>query len=292
VGVLGRHAELLGDERPEPRGVQHASHAEDALAGEARCLQRDVAHRVERVGDDDQDRLRGVLRGLLDDGPDDAGVLRQQVVAAHPRLARQTRRDDDDVGSGRVRVVVRARHPCVVADHRGRLGEVEALALGQSLDDVNQHDVGQPGLGDPLGGRGPDVAGADNGDLVARHVEDRLLSVGWGSAGKPGHCRSRVRHRRSWGPWMDSRRWWPGRPRSDDHGIAAPAFHRHYPQARGDTTMTLTPALALLGIVLVLVAIPFAFSLGPLVIGVLVLIWAARRGSRELSIATPTAQAA
>jgi hypothetical protein len=56
--------------------------------------------------------------------------------------------------------------------------------------------------------------------------------------------------------------------------------------------MTLTPALALLGILLVLVAIPFAFSLGPLVIGVLVLIWAARRGNRELSIATPTASAA
>ena len=56
--------------------------------------------------------------------------------------------------------------------------------------------------------------------------------------------------------------------------------------------MTLTPALALLGIVLVLVAIPFAFSLGPLVIGALVLIWAARRGNRELSLATPTAAAA
>ena len=56
--------------------------------------------------------------------------------------------------------------------------------------------------------------------------------------------------------------------------------------------MTLTPALALFGILLVLLAIPFAFSLGPLVIGVLVLIWAARRGNRELSIATPTARAA
>ena len=56
--------------------------------------------------------------------------------------------------------------------------------------------------------------------------------------------------------------------------------------------MTLTPALALLGIVLVLVSIPFAFSLGPLVIGALVLIWAIRRGNRELSIAPPTTAAA
>ena len=56
--------------------------------------------------------------------------------------------------------------------------------------------------------------------------------------------------------------------------------------------MTLTPGLTLLGLVLVLASIPLAFSLGPLVIGVLVLIWAARRGSRELSIATPATPAA
>jgi hypothetical protein len=82
-----------------------------------------------------------------------------------------------------------------------------------------------------------------------------------------------------------------GRASRDDHGIAARASPTPS-NACGDTTMTFTPALALLGIVLVLVAIPFAFSLGPLVIGVLVLIWAARRGNRELSIATPAVPAA
>ena len=67
VGVLDGHAELLGDERPEPRRVEDAGHAQDALAREAGGPHRDVAHRVERVGDDDQDRVRGVRRGLLDD---------------------------------------------------------------------------------------------------------------------------------------------------------------------------------------------------------------------------------
>jgi hypothetical protein len=47
--------------------------------------------------------------------------------------------------------------------------------------------------------------------------------------------------------------------------------------------MTLTPGLALLGLLLVLVAIPFAFSLAPLVIGVILLVVAARRGHRELA---------
>jgi len=52
--------------------------------------------------------------------------------------------------------------------------------------------------------------------------------------------------------------------------------------------MTLTPALALLGIFLVLLAIPFAFSLGPFVIGVLVLVYAGRRGHCELSATLPS----
>jgi hypothetical protein len=56
--------------------------------------------------------------------------------------------------------------------------------------------------------------------------------------------------------------------------------------------MTLTPALALLGIVLVLVAIPFAFSLAPLVVGAIVLVWAARRGHHELAIQGPAGAAA
>ena len=76
--------------------------------GKPEALQRDVAHRVERVRDDDQDRVGRVLRGLLDDRLDDPRVLREEVVAAHPGLAGEARRDDDDVGAGRVRVVVRA----------------------------------------------------------------------------------------------------------------------------------------------------------------------------------------
>ena len=47
--------------------------------------------------------------------------------------------------------------------------------------------------------------------------------------------------------------------------------------------MSATPALALLGLVLLIVAIPLAFSLAPLVIGVIVLAIAARRAHLELA---------
>ena len=47
--------------------------------------------------------------------------------------------------------------------------------------------------------------------------------------------------------------------------------------------MTLTPGLTVLGLLLVLLAIPFAFSLGPLVIGVIVLAVAVRRANAVLA---------
>jgi len=169
VHALDRHVQLAGDERPEAGRVEDTGHPEERFAGEARRLQGDVAHRIERVRDDDQDRVGGVRGGLLDDRADDPRVLRQEVVPAHPRLASEAGRDDDDVRAGRVGIVVRARDPGVVADDGGRLGQVEALALRQPFHDVDEDDVGQTGLGDPLGGRRANVAGPDDGDLVPGH---------------------------------------------------------------------------------------------------------------------------
>ncbi len=171
VRVLDRDAELLRDERPEARRVEHARHPEHALAREAGRLQGDVAHRVERVGDDDQDRVRGMLGRLLHDGADDARVLGQQVITAHPGLTSEAGGDDHDVRVCGVGVVVGARDPGVVPDDRRRLGQVERLALREPLDDVDQDHVGQACLGDPLCGRRADIAGPDDGDLVASHAE-------------------------------------------------------------------------------------------------------------------------
>jgi len=55
-------------------------------------------------------------------------------------------------------------------------------------------------------------------------------------------------------------------------------------------TMDRTPALALLGLLLVLLAIPLALSIGPLIIGAILLIWAARKA--HLALAPTDGQAA
>src|SRR5262249_22092093 len=75
-------------------------------------------HGIERIGDDDDERLRAVL---LDGSADLANHLRvdaQQIVAAHPGLARHAGGDDHDVGALDVVVAVRAEEARVVVFDR------------------------------------------------------------------------------------------------------------------------------------------------------------------------------
>ena len=60
--VLDADVQLLGDEGAEAGGVQHAGHADDALAIEAGLLEGGLGHGVERVGDDDEDGFRATAR--------------------------------------------------------------------------------------------------------------------------------------------------------------------------------------------------------------------------------------
>ncbi len=95
---------------------------------------RDVAHHVERIRDDDEDRVRRRLLDLLGDLLHDAGVGVEQVVARHARLAGDAGGDDDDVGVGGLIVAVRADDARVESFDRRRLPLVETLALRDSFE--------------------------------------------------------------------------------------------------------------------------------------------------------------
>jgi hypothetical protein len=99
-----------------------------------------------------------VLGALLDD----LGVGVQEIVAAHPRLARDAGGDDDDVRARRVLVVVRPDHSRVGALDRPGLHHVEALALRHALDYVDERHVRELAVGDPLRQRRAHVAAADD----------------------------------------------------------------------------------------------------------------------------------
>ena len=163
--VLDRHAGLPGDERREAGRVEDSGHPEHALLRPGGDVLGHVAHRVERVGDDDQDRIRAGGDHLLGHGLDDLLVRRHEVVAAHARLPRETRRDHDDLGACRLVVAVRPGHVRLVAEDRGSLVDVQSLALREAFLDVDQHHVGVVAPRELLRAGRADVACPNNGDL-------------------------------------------------------------------------------------------------------------------------------
>ena len=167
LDVAHRDVERFGEEGAVARRVQQASHAEYALARKARGLHRDIAHDVERIADDDEDRLGRRLRDLLGHRLHDAGVGVEEVVARHARFAGDAGGDDDDVRVLRLLVSVCADDARVEAFDRGTLPLIEALPLGDTIGDIHHDDEAcELLLRDALRSRGADVTGSDDGDLV------------------------------------------------------------------------------------------------------------------------------
>ena len=94
----------------------------------------------------------------------------QQVVAAHARLARHARRDDDDVGVGASRRSRRRRSRARPIRRSGTPRDVERDARRLLVGDVDDDDVGELLVGDAAGHRRADVAGAAHHCHFAIHV--------------------------------------------------------------------------------------------------------------------------
>ena len=168
--VLDRDLELHGDERAHPRRVEHARHADDALARELRQTEQRLRHRVERVGHRNDDGVRTVLHEVRRDALHDLEVVAHEIVAAHARLARLARRDHDDVGAGRGTPVRAADEARVRSDDRTRLVDIERHPCGLLLGDVDDDDIGQLLLRDRSSHRHADVAGATDHCHFAIHA--------------------------------------------------------------------------------------------------------------------------
>src|SRR5580698_10468374 len=108
VDVFNTDFKFVGDESAEARGVEHSGHADDALAGKFAELVGGLRHRVERVGDDDEDTVWRVLDNFADHAAHYFVVGVEKVVAAHTGLAWNSGGDDYNVGVGGVAVVVGA----------------------------------------------------------------------------------------------------------------------------------------------------------------------------------------
>jgi hypothetical protein len=106
------------------------------------------------------------LNRLLHHIAHDLEVRIQQVVAAHPRLARNPRRNHHHIRPRRVRIIVRPNNRHIALFNRHRLGEVQPLALRHALDHIDQHHIRQLLRRNPVRRRRPNIPRPNNRDLL------------------------------------------------------------------------------------------------------------------------------
>jgi hypothetical protein len=177
VDVFHRHVQLFRNEGAHARGIEHAGHADDALARELRQLVDRLRHGVERIGHRDDDAVRRVLDHLLGDLLHDLVVHVEQIVAAHARLARQSRGDHDDVRPGALGVVAGTEHPRVGPVNRTGLEHVERHPGGLLIGNIDNDDVGELLVRDAAGYGGTDVPRSPDHGYFAIHVRSLKLST-------------------------------------------------------------------------------------------------------------------
>ncbi len=173
--VFNRNAELLSQEEAEARAVEHAGHAAHFVVRQFRKLAERPHHRIERIGDDDDERVRRVLGDAFAGRLHDFEIDAEEIVAAHARLARHAGGDDAHIGPGDAGIIIGALERGILAEHRRRFRDVERLALRQTLGDVEQDDVAQFFARGDMRQRAPDHAGTDEGDFRASHGGASLL---------------------------------------------------------------------------------------------------------------------
>src|SRR5207249_9875517 len=108
---------------------------------------------------------------------DDLLVGRHEIVPAHARRARLARGDHDHLRALGLRVAVRPDDVRLVAEHGSRLIDVECLALGQVLDDVDENDVRVVPPRQLLRDRGADRTGSDDRHLAPAHTRTPSFSI-------------------------------------------------------------------------------------------------------------------
>ena len=165
---------------------ENARHADDLLRLETREFLQRPHHGVEGVGDADHEGVGGMLLDAVADRFHDLEVDADEVVAAHARLARHARRDDDHVRAGDIGVIVGAFIFGIEAVDGGGFGDVQTLALRNAFRDVEKHDIAKFLQADEMGERTADLASTDERDLMTGH--EMSLNVEASSRLKTWRC--------------------------------------------------------------------------------------------------------
>ena len=153
----------------EARGVQHGTGAQNVALGQAGHLHGSIRQDVNRVGNDEQNALEAHLANARNNGLEDRDVLVHKVKTGLARLLSGTCGDDDDGGVGGILII--ARIDLHGTAERRTMADIESLALGTILVDINQNHLGkQSALHQRERGRRSHKTATDDGDFpVVNH---------------------------------------------------------------------------------------------------------------------------
>ena len=173
VNVFDADFAFHGDESAHARGIENACHTEHAIFGEAADFHCGLGHGVQRIRDDDQDGVGGMLDDLFYYAFDYVEVGFKEIVAAHAGLAWESGGDDDDIAVGGGAVVTggggNSSGEGIGAGDGATLDHVEGFAGGRAVEDVGQDYVSEFEIDDALGCGGAYETTTDYCDFFAAH---------------------------------------------------------------------------------------------------------------------------
>ncbi len=179
--ILHRDIEFDAEEVAETGRIQHAGHAADLVCRQPREFLQRPDHRIERVGDADDERVGGMGGDAFAHRFHDLEVDPQEIIAAHAGFARDACGDDADIGPRDIGIGLRAPERGVEPFGRAGFRDIESLALGGAFGDVEQDDIAQFLERGEMGERAADLSGADQRNLGSGHwiILRRLKSCAW-----------------------------------------------------------------------------------------------------------------
>ena len=140
--LRGRQLQFLGNEALKAGGVEHRAQTDDLLPRETGILDRQMSQDIDRIRDDENDRVTLRARGfdVRNDLHEDGDVAVDQVEAGLIRFATGAGGDEEDVAVGCPRVV--AGVDTLIGTETRSVQEIQGFTIGHILIRIDQLDFG------------------------------------------------------------------------------------------------------------------------------------------------------
>ena len=173
VHVFDAAIKFPSEEGRKACAVENARHADDFVVRQAGKFAQRPNHRVQWIGNADHEGLGAIVLNAFANRLHHLQIDTEQIIAAHPRLARNASGHDYNVSASDIGIIVRAGDFGVKPFDRAALRKVERFSLRHTLGNVEQYDVAHFLLRCEVGERAANHARADQRDLFASGLSHR-----------------------------------------------------------------------------------------------------------------------